>query len=67
LAEDALGDEPAHRLESAVGRRLPVLLHQPRRESRRVAAVNEASARERRAHRVELLGGEHISDHDLHA
>src|SRR5262249_51875760 len=67
VAENAFGYQLANRIErteASLG--LPVVLDHARRKARGCPAVDEGCALERGAHELDLLGREHIADHDLH-
>src|SRR5262249_49383964 len=67
VAEDALGHELADGRARAVGTfRLPVVLDRARGEACGGLAVDETRARERGAHRGDLVRREHMADNDLH-
>src|SRR4029077_307266 len=67
VAEDAFGDELANGRERAIGALgLSVVLHRACCKSGGGLAVDETGTRERGTHRLDLVGGELIADHDLH-
>src|SRR5262245_20660397 len=67
VAEDTLGHELADGCERAVGAfGLPVVLDRARGKASGGLAVDETRARDRGAHCRDLVGREHMADHDLH-